>query len=141
MGCSINWLVARVKKQRTFNENIIMFLAECNPQEPILVYLACCKKFNEPVVGSCVEWKPWLRNYKTYIKKYSTCGIVKHFIDKGNDPHVPFKYLAFLINDILNNVEHLSENETLPLQTQNLLTVNLVTQTGHQRIKRDMQYI
>ena len=71
-----------------------------------VIYLAYCKKCNKQGVGSCIEWKPQLRNYKSHIKnKNPTCRIVKHFIDDCNDPQLPFKYLGFLIIDVPNNVE------------------------------------
>ena len=92
----------------------------CNTKN--IVYFAYCKKSNKQGVGSCMEWKPQLRNYKSHIKnKKTTCRILKHFIDDCNDPHLPFKYLSFLIIDVLNNVGDLSENdiESLLLQKEN----------------------
>ena len=86
-----------------------------------IIYLAYCKKCNKQGAGSGIKWKPRLRNYKSHIKNKSpTCRIVKHFIDDCNDPHVPFKYFGFLLIDVLNNVDDLSENdiESLLLQKQ-----------------------
>ena len=50
-------------------------------------------------------------------------------MDECNDPHAPFKYPSFLVNDVLTNVEHLSENHTegLPFQTENFWIGYLVT--------------
>ena len=75
--------------------------------------------------------------------------IAKHFVEDCNDPHLPFKYLGFLIV-VLNNVDDLSENdiESLLLQKENFWIGTLVThQKGlnsshdwnrHQRNHRDM---
>ena len=87
-----------------------------------IIYLAYCKKCNKQGAGSAIKWKLRLRNYKSHIKdKSPTCRIVKHFIDDCNDPRVPFKYFGFLLIDVLNNVDDLSENdiESLLLQKQN----------------------
>ena len=56
--------------------------------------------------------------------------IVKHFIDESNDPHVPIKYLGFVMIDVLNNVEHFSENDNgcLLLHKENFWTGTLVNQ-------------
>ena len=62
--------------------------------------------------------------------KGSTCNIGKHFIDDCNNPHIPFKYFGFLISDVLNNGDDLSENdiESLLLLKENFLIGTLVTQ-------------
>ena len=68
--------------------------------------------------------------YKSHIKnKNLIFRIAKNFIDECNDPHVLFKSLGFLIIDVLNKVEHLSENnnERLLLQKENFWTGTLVT--------------
>ena len=59
-----------------------------------------------------------------------TTTIAKHFKNNCNDSHVPFKYLGFLIINVLHNVEHLSENDTesLLLQKENFWIKTLVTQ-------------
>ena len=92
--------------------------------------MAYCKKCHRLGVGSCVEWKPRLRNYKSHIKKNPTFRIVKHFIDECCELNDPFKYLGFLIIDVLNNVENLSRDdiEALLLQKENFWIGTLVTQ-------------
>ena len=102
-------------------------------------------------VGFCIEWKPLLRNYKSHIKnKNPTCRIVKHFIDDCNDRYLRFKKLDFLIINVLNNVDDLSENdiESLLLQNKNFWIGTLATQhkglngshdwSRHHRTHRDM---
>ena len=87
-----------------------------------IIYLAYCKKCYKQGVGSCIEWKPRLRNCKSHIRNNNpTCRIVEHFIDDCNDPHLPFKYLGLLIIDVLNNVDDLYENdiESLLLHKEN----------------------
>ena len=121
----------------------------CNTKS--ITYLACCKKCYKQGVGSCIEWKPQSRNYKSYIKnKNLTCRIVKHFIGDCNDHGLPFKYLGFLIIDVLNNVDDSPENDIdrLLLQKENFWVGTLVTQhkrlngsrdwNRNQRIHRDM---
>ena len=120
----------------------------CNTKN--IIYLANCKKCNKQGVGSCIEWKPQVTNYKSHIEnKNHTCRIVNHIIDYCNDPHHPFKYLGFLIIDVLNNVD-LSENdiESFLRHIENFWIRTLVTQhkglnrshdwNRHQRIHRDM---
>ena len=120
----------------------------CNTKN---IYLANCKKCNKQGVGSCIEWKPRVTNYKSHIEnKNRTCRIVKHIIDDCNDPHHPFKYLGFLIIDVLNNVDDLSENdiESFLLHIEKFWIRTLVTQhkgligshdwNRHQSIHRDM---
>ena len=73
-----------------------------------VIYLAYCTKCGKQGTGSTVFWKPRLSNYKSHIKQsVHSCKIVKHFIEKCNDPIVPFKYLRFLILDVLTNTESL----------------------------------
>ena len=40
-----------------------------------------------------------------------------YFIDDCNDPPLPFKYLDFIIIDVLNNADDLSENDIEKLAT------------------------
>ena len=101
----------------------------CNTKN--VIYLAYCKQCHKQGVGSCIEWKPRLRNYKSHIKhKNPTCRIVKHFIDECYDSTNPFKNLGFLIIDVLNNVDNLTRDdiESLLLQKENFWIGTLVTQ-------------
>ena len=62
--------------------------------------------------GSTVSWNTRLENYKSHIKQsVHDCKKVKHFIEKCNDPIVAFKYLRFVILDILTNTESLSKDD------------------------------
>ena len=73
-----------------------------------VIYLAYCTKCGEQGMGSTVLWRPHLSNYKSHIKQsFHSCKIVKHFIEKCNDPIFPFKYLRFIILDVLTNTESL----------------------------------
>ena len=62
--------------------------------------------------------------------KNPTCRILKHFIDACYDSNDPFKYLGFLIIEVLNNVEYLSRNdiESLLLQKENFWIGTLANQ-------------
>ena len=95
-----------------------------------VIYLAYCKKCHKQGIGFCIEWKPRLRNYKSHIKnKNPTCRILKHFIDECYHSNDPFKYLGFLIIEVLNNAEYLSRNdiESLLLQKENFWIGTLAT--------------
>ena len=81
--------------------------------------------------NSTFSWKPRLSNYKSHIKQsVHSCKIVKHFIEKCNDPIVPFKYLRFVILDVLTNTESLSKDdiEDLLLKKEKFWCGTLVTQ-------------
>ena len=59
-----------------------------------------------------VSLKPILHNYKSPIKKNAhSCKIVKHFINECSDREMPFKYLAFVILDVVKNRSGLTRNE------------------------------
>ena len=74
-----------------------------------VVNVAYCVKCRSQGVGSSILWRPRLRNYKSHIsKKVYTCNIVKHFIDRCNDPTEPCKYIRFILVDMLENVDNLS---------------------------------
>ena len=61
----------------------------CTPKN--VIYLAYCTKCGEQGTGSTVSWKPRLSNYKSHIKQsVHSCKILKYFIEKCNDPIVPF---------------------------------------------------
>ena len=98
---------------------------------PNVVYMAYCLKCNKQGVGSTVSWKPRLSNYKSHIKKkVHSCRIVSHFIDECFDNDVPFKNLAFIIIDVVENTNGLThdEIEDLLLQKEKFWNGTLVTQ-------------
>ena len=96
-----------------------------------VVYLAVCKNCGKQGVGSTVSWKPRLSNYKSHIKKKVTsCQIVKHFLDECFDTAVPYKYLSFVILDVVNNCDNLSlqEIDHILLEKEKFWIGTLVTQ-------------
>ena len=96
-----------------------------------VIYLAYCTKCGKQGTGSTVSWKPRLSNYKSHFKQsVHSCKIVKHFIEKCNDPIVPFKYLRFVILDLLTNTESLSKDdiEDILLKKETFWCGTLVTQ-------------
>ena len=98
---------------------------------PNVVYMAYCKKCKKQGVGSTISWKPRLRNYKSHIKKnVRSCKIATHFIDECCDEEIPFKYLAFVIIDVVNNTSGLTRNqiEDLLLKKEKFWIGTLVTQ-------------
>ena len=88
---------------------------------PNVVYMAFCKKCKKQGLGSTISWKPRLGNYNSHIKKnVHSCKIATHFIDECCDDEIPFKYLAFVIIDVVNNTSGLTRNpiEDLLLQKE-----------------------
>ena len=95
-----------------------------------------CKKCKKQGVGSTISWKPRLRNFKTHIKKNVRSGkIAKHFIDEICDEEISFKYLAFVIIDVVNNTSGLTCNQIEDLrpiaQKKKFWIGTLVTQHQH----------
>ena len=93
-----------------------------------VIYLAYCIKCSKQGVGSTVDWKPRLSNYKSHInKKVYSCHIVKHFINDCSGHPLQIK---FHIIDSLNNVEGLSSDEIddLLLQKEQYWIGTLLTQ-------------
>ena len=71
---------------------------------PNVLYMAYCKKCKKQSVGSRISRKTRLRNYKSHIKKnFRPCRIVTHFIDECCDEEIHFKYLAFVVIDVVKN--------------------------------------
>ena len=65
-----------------------------------LIYIAFYLNFLKQGVGSTVDWKPRLRNYKSHIKKkVRSCSIVKHFIDVCSDTDDLSRNIKFIIID------------------------------------------
>ena len=90
--------------------------------------MAYCTKCKKQGVGSTISWKPRLCNYKSRIKKnVRSCSIVTHFIDECCDKEIPFKYLVFIIIDVVNNTSGLPRNqiEDLLLENFNLTDLNI----------------
>ena len=93
--------------------------------------MAYCTKCGEQGTGSTVSWKHRLSNYKSHIKQSTHyCEIVKHFIEKLNDTIAPFKYLQFVILDVLTKTESLLKDhiEDLLLKKERFWYSTLVTQ-------------
>ena len=94
-----------------------------------VIYVAYCTKCGKQGVGSTTNWKPRLANYKSHIKmKRPTCRIARHFIDECIDTSL--SNLRFIIVDIVNNTEHLDQNEidNILLQKEKFWIGTLVTQ-------------
>ena len=51
-----------------------------------VIYCAFCKNCNRQCVGSAIDFRRQLSNYKSHIKKQKrTCRLVNHFIDNSSD--------------------------------------------------------
>ena len=58
-----------------------------------VVYLACCVACGLLTVGSTINFKTRLANYKSHIKRNKrTCGIVNHFLDCHGADHSLLKF-------------------------------------------------
>ena len=69
------------------------------------------KKCNRQCVGSAIDFRRRLSNYKSHIKKQKrTCRLVNYFIDNGSDH--PLDCLKFtLIEQVSNKTEDMEERE------------------------------
>ena len=95
-----------------------------------VIYIAFCLNCLKKGVGSTVDWKPRLRNYKSHInKKVRSCSIVNHFIDFCSDKDDPSRNIRFIIIDQLNNANSLfpDDIDDLLLQKERFWILTLVT--------------
>ena len=75
-----------------------------------VIYIAFCLNCLKQGVGSTVDWKHRLQNYKSHIKKkVRSCSIVNHFIDVCSDTDDLSRNIRFIIIDQLNNTNSLSQ--------------------------------
>ena len=73
--------------------------------------MAYCKLRKKQGVGSTISWRPRLCNYKSHIKKiFHSCKVVTPFMDECFDEEIPFKYLKFVIIDVVNITSGLKHN-------------------------------
>ena len=89
------------------------------------------KKCKKQGVGSTISWKPRLYNYKSHTKKnIRPCKISTYFNDECCDKEIPFKYLGFVIIDVVNNTSGLThyQIEDLLLKKEKFWIGTLVTQ-------------
>ena len=97
---------------------------------PNIVYVAECEKCVLQGVGSTVDWKPRLSNYKSHIRNgHMTCRIVKHFAEVCPHLENPLAHLRFHIIDAVDNVQGLSAEKVdeLLLEKEKMWIRNLVT--------------
>ena len=65
-----------------------------------VIFITFCSNFLNQGVGSTVDWKPKLQNYKSNIKKKSqSSSIVNHFIDVCSDTVDPSRNIRLIIID------------------------------------------
>ena len=97
---------------------------------PNFVYMAYCKKCKNQGVRSTISSRPRLHKNKSYVEKnVRSQKIATHFIDECCDDKIPFKYLAFVIIDVVNNTSDLTLNriENLFLKKEKNSSGHLVT--------------
>ena len=57
-----------------------------------VIYIAFCLSYSKQGVGSTLDWKTRLRNYKSHIKKkLRSCSLANHFVDVCSDTEDPSK--------------------------------------------------
>ena len=57
-----------------------------------VIYIAFCLSYSKQGVGSTVDWKTRLRNYKSHIKKkLRSCSLANYFLDVCSDTEDPSK--------------------------------------------------
>ena len=94
------------------------------------IYIAFCLHCLKQGVGSTVDCKPRLQNYKSHIKKkVQSCSIVNHFTDVYSNTDDPSRNIRFIIFDQLNNTNNLSPDDidNLLLQKERFWISTLVT--------------
>ena len=63
-----------------------------------VIFITFCPNCLNQGVGSTVDWKPKLQNYKSNIKKKLwSCSIVNHFIDVCSDTVDPSRNIRLII--------------------------------------------
>ena len=105
-------------------------LQSCTEFSKNVIYIAFCLNCLKQGVGSTVDWKPRLRNYKSHIKKkVRSCSIVNHFIDVCSDTDDPSRNIRVNIIDKLNNTNSFfpDEIDDLLLQKERFWISTLVT--------------
>ena len=101
-----------------------------NCNTPNVIYVAECTKCKMQGVGSTVNWKPRLSNYKSHINnKRITCCIVKHFVEVCPNEENPLGHLRFYIIDMVDNVNDysLEKLDEILLEKEKRWIRNLVT--------------
>ena len=119
---------------------VFLIRREFNCNSKYVVYCAICTKCLQQGVGSTVDWKPRLGNYKSHIKNgLRTCGIAKHFIDECADDTDPCGHLLFVIVDGLNNTDNLTTEQIddLLLEKEKFWIGALVTQHSGMNCSHD----
>ena len=95
-----------------------------------VIYIAFCLNCLKQGVGTTVDWKARLQNYKSHIeKKVRSCSIVNHFIDVCSDTDDPSRNIRFTIIDQLHNTNRLSPDgiDDLLLQKERFWISTLAT--------------
>ena len=97
-------------------------------------YIAFCLNCLKQVVGSTVDWKSRLRNYKSHIKKkVQSFSIVNPFNDACSDTDDSSRIIRFIIITQLNKTNSLSPDkiDNLLLQKERVWISTLVTIHKH----------
>ena len=128
----------RITSSATGKTFLIRRSFTCNSKN--VIYCAICTKCLQQGVGSTVEWKPRMRNYKSHITKgHKTCGIVRHFLEDCVDEEDPCGHLIFFIIDGLNNTDNLNveQIDDLLLEKEKFWIGALLTQHSGMNTSHD----
>ena len=135
-----NFVSGQTKIKVFATGRVFQLLKVMDCKTPYVVYAGECLRCGEQGVGSTVNWKPRLSNYKSHIKKgINTCGIVKHFLEDCVDHEDPCGNLIFFIIDGLNNTDGLSmeQIDNLLLQKEKFRIGTLVTMHKGMNLSHD----
>ena len=106
--CCNHFLISAESFSSTITGRLYYIRKTLNCSSPNVVYLAQCVTCGLQGVGSTVNFKSRLANYKSHIKRRRrTCGIVNHFIDKHDSN---FSSLKFILIDQKNGNLRKCEN-------------------------------
>ena len=106
-GSCANFVVAKTSFECFATKRIYKVRRSTPCVSKNVIYIVFCLNSLKQGVGSSVDWKPRLQNYKSHIKKKNAIT-VNHFIDVCSDTDDPSRNIRFIIIDQLNNTNNLS---------------------------------
>ena len=107
-----NFVVARSSFECFATKRIYKVRRSSSCVSKNVIYIAFCLNCLKQGVGSTVDWKSRLRNYKSHIKKkVRSCSFVNHLIDVSSDTDDPSRNIRFVIINQLNHTKNLSSHD------------------------------
>lgn len=125
-----NFVIGENTIKSTATGKVFKLRKNLDCSSPNVIYVCECKRCKKQGVGSTLNWKPRLGNYKSHIRNgHMTCCIVKHFAEECPHPDHSVEYLSFHIIDAVDNAEGLSPEKLdyLLLEKEKRWIRNLLT--------------